>query len=952
MISLIPFVETLKKHKEKFIVSFLTIVLLVGFGKNLMLSILESLPNWLSYEGNGVDLLLFTITFYVLYFFINLYLIQVKYRFTFYQVYSHCLVLSIYLVFHFQTKSHWNTYKNYLDSVFLFIAFWLLVHAIRYVRSWMLAQQPYLEKKEHGMFVKTFYKIVAWTVSLIIKTNNESTKKEKQATAFIEDTPEKDTIKDDYKKNPAVKQLAISLAHLKNKKSFTVGVIGPWGTGKTSFSSALEELIKEEDSDTIIVKYTPLYNHTHSNIIRDFFEALRAEVSIYNGNLNTQLPRYSEKLSAAWKKHQFQDLFSSDILYKDSTPVEKLYTKVNEAIKAIDRKIVVFIDDLDRLSADEILEVLKLVRNSADFHNTVFVVNYDKDYLIQMLHKSYSNKATEFLSKFFQLEFYIPQADADELIQVCIDHIISKCQIKLNKEYLTESIRNSLFDGYVTSYRDTIKFANLFNFEYPPTKEEVYLPDFINILFLKQNYPSVYYKMQRKIENFFDTNWKVKNIPDVLFLSESNDKCTNHEFIAYLELHRKGLNLDTGTYIPLMLKTLRSLFDEDQKKDSKDDKFEKIGLSINKPENFSKYFKYALEKKISQGLVKNEIQKMNSDHSIPSYFQNLNKSEKIDLTYLISSITIKNKNEFFNLILLADNLDNLSLIEIIYSKFFEKNKLENLPNEHLDHLAIVKHILSEEYSIRHSMYLGYLAKVTSFENQNFQDALHEICLWVKDVLLKKDSDDAYMFIKQGELLFGKLIRDDNTIKHLLYQVFEFVLRKELLKEYDERIIFNREGSLQFNTDFPCFKKFVFDKLKEEYLVPKISLNKEIISFLLLRNLYLIPIPTISKNHIILEFDFEANNFTKERRGQIWEEIESTYNSNAEWSLIACPFGCFWITSKNDFSNFRNPLEFIKNLVNGDLHYSSWEQITEDDNLISINDTPFLKVIQIGDISIS
>ena len=55
--------------------------------------------------------------------------------------------------------------------------------------------------------------------------------------------------------------------------------------------------------------------------------------------------------------------------------------KLQEGISAIGKKIVVLIDDLDRLTVDEIMEVLKLITKNAAFKDTVFITTYDKKYI-------------------------------------------------------------------------------------------------------------------------------------------------------------------------------------------------------------------------------------------------------------------------------------------------------------------------------------------------------------------------------------------------------------------------------------------------------------------------------------------------------------------------------------------------------------------------------------------
>lgn len=67
-----------------------------------------------------------------------------------------------------------------------------------------------------------------------------------------------------------------------------------------------------------------------------------------------------------------------------------IFTELNEDITAIkneleselknqERTIIIFIDDIDRLSDNEIYKVFRLVNSIADFSNLIFFLSFDKN---------------------------------------------------------------------------------------------------------------------------------------------------------------------------------------------------------------------------------------------------------------------------------------------------------------------------------------------------------------------------------------------------------------------------------------------------------------------------------------------------------------------------------------------------------------------------------------------
>lgn len=83
--------------------------------------------------------------------------------------------------------------------------------------------------------------------------------------------------------------------------------------------------------------------------------------------------------------------------------------------KKTHRNIVVFIDDIDRLSADEIRQVLQLVKVNADFPGLIFVLLYDKAYVERRLRRHFGNDAGRFLEKIVQVELALPKASENQL---------------------------------------------------------------------------------------------------------------------------------------------------------------------------------------------------------------------------------------------------------------------------------------------------------------------------------------------------------------------------------------------------------------------------------------------------------------------------------------------------------------------------------------------------------
>ena len=83
----------------------------------------------------------------------------------------------------------------------------------------------------------------------------------------------------------------------------------------------------------------------------------------------------------------------------------------------IGKPIVIVIDDIDRLDARETRLVFKLVRMTANFANTVFLLAYDRDKVGKRITEK-GIEGEEFLKKIVQTSFPLPRPDQSDLFRI------------------------------------------------------------------------------------------------------------------------------------------------------------------------------------------------------------------------------------------------------------------------------------------------------------------------------------------------------------------------------------------------------------------------------------------------------------------------------------------------------------------------------------------------------
>ena len=195
-----------------------------------------------------------------------------------------------------------------------------------------------------------------------------------------------------------------------SKGSLTVGILAPWGRGKTSFINLLRKQLKDEDG--IIVNFNPRGSKSLSSIPEDFFDAFAKELSRHYLGFGLLLARYTKHLGLLNQYEWTRPLGSLLTLVLPGKEQET----VNRTLRELGKRVYVLLDDLDRLSGEEILEVLKLMDRNASFSNMVFITAYDKAYVNNVLKKHLDHGLDHsFIDKYISWEIPLPAPNKEML---------------------------------------------------------------------------------------------------------------------------------------------------------------------------------------------------------------------------------------------------------------------------------------------------------------------------------------------------------------------------------------------------------------------------------------------------------------------------------------------------------------------------------------------------------
>lgn len=460
------------------------------------------------------------------------------------------------------------------------------------------------------------------------------------------------------------------------ESSFAIGISSEWGFGKTSFFDLIERYLNCETN--IIIKVNPWINHDSRNIVKDFFFVLSSSLSKYSSNISPTIKKYVEILVGIGGNDLNKILNPLVKIYSSNDNVLSEFEQINSSIKNLNKKLVVFIDDLDRLYKEEIIQVVKLIRNSANFGNTIFVVAYDRNYIVNAIKGINSYNPEFFLEKIFQIEIRLPNFE-EQIIQKQIFELLSPRILETdNKELLNillkknVSFNTSVFNsGTLTTLRDATRFSNSFLIAYSYLKGEIVLADLLNIEALRLKYPGVYKLIFFQSDEFLVTASSTYNKTFYSLRTKKTKEKDNSEVEKVLIREYLIENFDKvgipKSDIDKAISLLYSLF---PKPDSQFYSRDVDLLSVANPSSFERYSHYRL---LDTNLSEIEFSKYRS--------KPLNEfCEKIK-EWVESGLRWELKRRFESINAFSDKEDFEKTINAIFY-FARLPKIENINNDY------------------------------------------------------------------------------------------------------------------------------------------------------------------------------------------------------------------------------------------------------------------------------
>jgi hypothetical protein len=326
--------------------------------------------------------------------------------------------------------------------------------------------------------------------------------------SYLTDAPIASKTQDTFNRWPFAKRIADTLAAREDPSCLVIGLYGPWGDGKTSTLNMMAAALGGH-GNIVVVRFNPWLFRAEEQLLRAFFVTL-AEA------LEKSLPTMAEKLGGALRKYGSVlsaiptgpiggfDVGEAARGLGEALAEVKLddeRERVEGFLEQSGKRIVVLIDDIDRLDRLETHAMLKLVKLSASFKHTSYVLAFDEEMVAAAIGERYGEGGADagrhFLEKIIQVPLHLPPPDAIALRRSTfqgVERALEVSEIPLSQEHADAFTQQFIagLEPQLTTPRHAKLYTNAVLFALPLLKGEANPVDVLLIEGIRTFYPNLY----------------------------------------------------------------------------------------------------------------------------------------------------------------------------------------------------------------------------------------------------------------------------------------------------------------------------------------------------------------------------------------------------------------------------------------------------------------------------
>jgi hypothetical protein len=295
-------------------------------------------------------------------------------------------------------------------------------------------------------------------------------------------------------------------------KGLVVGVLGPWGSGKTTFVNYARPALRE--GSTALLDFNPWMFSGHEALVEPFFVELSSELRVKGdrlGKIGEALAEYGESFSGlGWlpvvgpwiERGRGAGKVLGKFLSRRREGSATRRETLEGELRGLGAPIVVVLDDIDRLSTEEIREIFKLVRLTASLPNVLYVVAFDRARVEEALGEE-GISGRDYLEKILQVAVDLPVVPAGTLISQAAKaaaRAVAGGEVRELEDDAWTDLMIEVIAPLLSNMRDVRRWASSIFLTVDSLGPEIALADLLAIEAVRTFMPDLYAELPHSVE--------------------------------------------------------------------------------------------------------------------------------------------------------------------------------------------------------------------------------------------------------------------------------------------------------------------------------------------------------------------------------------------------------------------------------------------------------------------
>ena len=316
---------------------------------------------------------------------------------------------------------------------------------------------------------------------------------------------------DRYGITPFARSLAKSIRSIKAPLGTCIALNGPWGSGKSSAINLIRHELESDRDETVeISNFKCWWYKGEEALVLAFLQNLNV---LLTNTLNKKVKKLVSKLGHSLL--QASPSVGSAVATATGGPiagaltgagltftrrffpkgdtVEKTFRNLAEVLEKEQKRFLIIIDDIDRLTPEEALAIFRMIKSVGCLPYVMYLLVFDRALADKVVAERYPSEGPHFLEKFIQASFELPMPIQTDINNGVLTAIQETCgtldDAQLNR---FQNIFHDVVVPYMQTPRDVVRFQNVISVTWPAIAGEVCLADFIALETLRLYEPNLF----------------------------------------------------------------------------------------------------------------------------------------------------------------------------------------------------------------------------------------------------------------------------------------------------------------------------------------------------------------------------------------------------------------------------------------------------------------------------